>query len=152
MRGKTRTTRITRTRRRGFTLLENLMAAAVLGVIVLAVGLAVSAAQKASQEGQKTVLGAMAADDLMSELRAVEYADLPDYDGVVQGVGAMRTLTGDAYPDTYWALGRSVIVENARYQDEGLGAMINGRRIVVAAFDENRVLVELESFVPEPSS
>jgi hypothetical protein len=128
------------------------MAAAVLGIIVLAVGLAVQAAQKASLEGQKTVLGAMAADDMMSELRALEYAQLPIYDGVVQDVGEMQTLDGDDYPETYWALGRSVMVENTKYSEGGLGAEINGRRIVVAAFDENRVLVELECFVPEPAS
>lgn len=149
MRGKIRTTRHTR---RGFTLLENLMAAAVLGIIVLAVGLAVSAAQKASIEGQKTVLGAMAADDLMSELRALEYAALPTYDGLVQNVGGIQTLAGEDYPETYWALGRSVIVEDTQYQEGGLGAKIDGRRIVVAAFDADRVLVELECFVPEPAS
>ncbi len=148
MRGKTHTPRS----RRGFSLIENLMAAAVLGIIVLAVGLAVSAAQKASQEGKKTVLGAMAADDLMSELRAVAYANLPGYDGMVQDVGALQTLTGDDYPDTYWALGRSVLVEDTQYVEGGLGAVIDGRRIVVAAFDDDRVLVELECFVPEPSS
>ena len=149
MRGDNRNTK---TVRRGFSLLENLMAAAVLGIIVLAVGLAVQAAQKASLEGQKTVLGAMAADDMMSALRALEYAQLPIYDGVVQDVGEMQTLDGDDYPETYWALGRSVMVENTKYSEGGLGAEINGRRIVVAAFDENRVLVELECFVPEPAS
>lgn len=148
MRGPIQTRRASR---RGFSLLENLIAAAVLGIIVLAVGLAVSSAQKASQEGQKIILGVMAADDLMSELSVIPYEDLPDYDGLNQPVGMIATLEGQPYPETYWTLGRSVIVENTTHQEAGLGIEINGRRITVASFDENRVVAELEMFVPEPA-
>lgn len=136
----------------GFTLIENMIAAAVLGVIVLAVGLAVSASIKASQEGQKTVLGSMAADDLMSELRTVPYNTLDTYDGQVQPVGEMQTIAGSAaYPQTYWTIGRSITVEPVQYQNGDLGATINGRRVVIAAFDDRRTLVELEAFIPEPA-
>jgi len=141
----------TRSGRRGFTLIENLIAAALLGVMVLAVGLAVSSTQKASEDGQEMILGSMAADDLLSELRAEPYATLPTYNGMNQPVGSIQTLSGDAYPDTYWAIGRSVLVEDVQYQDGGLGTKINGRRLVVSAFDDNRTLLQLETFVPEPA-
>ena len=147
MRGTRRTIQTTR---RGFSLIENLMAAAVLGVIVLAVGLAVSSAQKASQEGQKIILGVMAADDLMSELSVFEYAALSGFE-LNQPVGAMATLGGQNYPETYWALGRSVIVEPATHQEAGLGISIEGQLVTVAAFDESRVVAELEMFIPEPA-
>ncbi|RMH28473.1 MAG: prepilin-type N-terminal cleavage/methylation domain-containing protein [Planctomycetota bacterium] len=146
--------RITRpdSRRRGFSLLESLIASAVLGVVVLAVGMAVSASQKASFEGDKAVLAAMAADDLMSELAAVPYANLPTYNGLTHPVGAMVTLGGQAYPDTYWALGRRVLVEDTRYTEPGLGVEIDGRRIVVTVFDDARDIVQIETFIPEPVS
>lgn len=137
--------------RRGFTLLENLMAAVVLGIVVLAVGLAASSAQKAAFEGQKMVLASMAADDLMSELQAVNYTALPTYDGLNQPVGAIATLAGDTYPSTYWPIGRRVSITDTQYQEPGLGAKVNGRSIVITIFDDSRDVTSLDAFVPEPA-
>jgi hypothetical protein len=132
-------------------LLESLIASAVLAIVVLAVGSAVSAGQKSSFEGQKMILASMAADDLLSELRAIPYANLPTYDGLNQPVGQLQTLSSEAYPDTYWSVGRSVTVTDAQYLEPGLGAKINGRQIIVIAFDDSRTIVQLETFVPEPA-
>jgi len=136
----------------GLTLLEAMMASAVLSIVVLAVGAAVSAAQQASLEGQKMILGSMAADDLLSELLTEDYASLPLWDGVVQYVGEMETFDGDPYPDTFWLVGRSVAVTDEQVEDPELEVTIQGRRIVVSAFDENRVLAVSEMFVAEPAS
>ena len=147
-----RTTRPRGRPRRGFTLIENLMAAVVLGVVVLAVGLAVSASQKASFEGQKAILASMAADDLMSELRAVAYDDLPLHAGLFQAVGEIVTLTGAAYPETYWPIGRRVSVADTQIQEEGLGAFVDGQLVTVTVFDEFRDIISLETFFLEPAS
>ncbi len=152
MKSRGRTIRPRGRPRRGFTLIENLMAAVVLGVVVLAVGLAVSASQKASFEGQKAILASMAADDLMSELRAVAYDDLPLHDGLFQAVGEITTLAGAAYPETYWPIGRRVSVADAQIQEEGLGAYVDGRLVTVTVFDEVRDIISLETFFPEPAS
>jgi len=135
----------------GFTLLESLIASAMLAMVVLSVGSAVTTGQKTSLEGQKMILASMAADDLLSELRATPYADLPLFNGLTQPVGQLKTLSNESYPTTYWSIGRSVIVQDMQYMELGIGATINGRRVVVAAFDANRRLVQLETFIPEPA-
>lgn len=136
----------------GFTLIEALVASTVLGVVVLAVLSSVSAAHTMSFEGQKRVLAAMAADDLLLELSTLEYADLLLRDGTEQSVGAMSTLDGEAYPDTFWAIGRSVTVVETTVQEEALGVSIRGALVTVTAQDENAVLVTLQAFIPEPAS
>jgi len=138
--------------RNGFTLLESLMASAVLAIVVLAVGAAVSAAQDASLHGQRMLLASMAAEDLLSEISTTPYADLPTLDGLDQPPGQMQTLAGEAYPDTYWSVGRAVLVESASYTHPDLGVQVDGRRVLVTAYDAQRDLVTLETFIPEPAS
>lgn len=132
--------------------MESLIASAVLAIVVLAVGSAVSAGQKSSFEGQKLILASMVADDLLSELRTIPYIQLQAYNGRNEAVGQLKTLSNEAYPDTYWSIGRSVLVEYTQYQEPGLGAIINICRIVVSTFDENRIIVQLETFLAEPAS
>jgi Tfp pilus assembly protein PilV len=140
-----------RRRARAFSLLEALVASVALAVIVLAVGSAVSAGRQQSREAEVTILATIAADDLMSELSTVAYADLPKHNGLAQAPGAMKTLTGIDYPTTYAEIGRSVLVENATVAEQSLGIIIVGKRVVVTAHDENRVLASLETFIPEPA-
>jgi len=139
-----------RRRRRGFTLLESMMAATVLGVVVLAVISAVTTAQRLSFEGQKRLLATMAADDFMIELSTVPYHELKTMSQSVQDVGAMTTFDGAAYPGSFWAIGRRVEVEPETVTDPGIGVSINGVRVTVTAFDAGADLVHLTMFVPEP--
>jgi len=138
--------------RRAFSLVEALLASVLLSVIVLAVGAAISTGRDLSIEGQKRILSAMAADDLLSELAAQPYADLLDYDALDQPVGELATLTGEAYPDSFWMIGRSVEVVEQDAALGGSGVIVRGRSVGVSAYDENRVLVTLETFIPEPAS
>lgn len=138
--------------RSGFSLVEALVASVILAIVVLAVGSAVATGRQLSVEGQKTILAAMAADDLMSELTSVEYAALDDYDGMDQPVGGMATLDGEAYPDRYWLIGRNATVEEEIVDVEDLGVKVRGKTITVTAYDEDRILAVMETFVPEPAS
>lgn len=137
---------------RGFSLLEALIASVVLGMTVLALTSAVAAGQRTSIEGQKMVLGSMSASDLLSEASSVPYKELEALDGLTQGVGLMQTLDGGAYPSTYWMVGRrlSVVEEIVTYEE--LGVSIRGLRLTATAFDEERDLLSLERFIPEPVS
>jgi len=137
--------------RAAFTLLEALIASAVLSLIVLAVGAAVTAGQQASFDARKSVLGAMAGDDMLADLAAIEYADLGAYDEFDQPVGAIATLAGRPYPPSYAALGRSVIVEEVILEEPETRARVKGRRIVVNVFDSRRVVATVETFRPEPA-
>ncbi|HBS28985.1 MAG TPA: hypothetical protein DEB06_05945 [Phycisphaerales bacterium] len=135
----------------GFTLVEALVAATVLGVVVLAVLSSVSTAHTMSFEGQKRVLAAMAADDLLLELSTLEYADLAARDGFEQPVGEMATLDGEAYPETFWSIGRSVSVEAQSVSEPALGVTVTGVLVTVTASDERGPLVSLAAFIPEPA-
>lgn len=135
-----------------FTLLESLIASAVLAIVVLAVGASVTAAQRTTMMGRDAVLAAMAADDLLSELVGVDYIGLDAYDGLVQPVGGMQTLQGEDYPRDYTGLGRSIIVQEITVTEPEIGVVVLGKRLVVACFDNSRVIAELETFVPEPAS
>jgi prepilin-type N-terminal cleavage/methylation domain-containing protein len=137
--------------RGGFTLLESLIASAVLSLIVLAVGAAVTAGQQASFDARNSVLGAMAGDDLLADLSAIDYAHLGEYDEFTQPVGAIATLAGRPYPHSYDALGRSVTVNELILEEPETGARVKGRRIVVNVFDARRVVATVETFRPEPA-
>ena len=136
---------------RGFTLLESLFAATVLGVVVIAVISAISTAQKISFEGQKRLLAAMAADDLMIKLATLPYDTLKTKNGLEQGVGAMETLDGEPYPDSFWSVGRQVSVSEKLISQDDLQVKIKGLEVIVTAVDHSADLVRLEMFVPEPA-
>lgn len=139
--------------RSAFSLLESLIASAVLAMIVLAVGAAVSSAQRTSLRGQEMILASMAAQDLLSELRAVPYDQLNrDYDGMDQPPGSMQTLDGEDYPEAYWSIGRAVLVQDEVYNDPNLDVRIQGRRVVVTAYTQERDIATVETFIPEPAS
>ncbi len=128
------------------------MGVTVLAVVVLAVSAALTASQGVAFEGQKRILAAIAADDLMSELLTLEYDDLRARDGNSQPIGAMTTLDNEQYPDTFWALGRSVVVQTVSLYDETLDVSVDGVMVTVSVIDEGAVLAQAEVFVPEPQS
>ena len=137
----------------GFTLLESLIALTILTATVLAVGSAISASSQQSIEGQKQILAAMAADDLLAELGALPYAELSSKHGLDQPIGKMETLEAVAYPDTYWLVGRTVsVVETDITVGGDLDVKVRGMMITVSAYDENRTLSSIQTFVPEPAS
>jgi hypothetical protein len=144
-------TTITRRGRTGFTLLEALFGSVILAVSVLALGLAVSAGQRASLEGRKAVLGAMVVDDLLAELGTLEYAALVDYDAFQQDVGAITSLDGVEYPTTFWPIGRRAEVTEQEIDVPDLEVKVRGMRIVVTAFDGVRDVAAAETFIPEPA-
>lgn len=147
---KRRLTAILRVRR-GFTLIEALVASALLGIVTLAVITAVASAQTLTFEGQKQILAVMAADDLMTELMTLPYADLKAKNGLDQPVGQMTTLGGTPYPSSCWAIGRSVQATEEIIPCDGLDVQIKGVRVIVSTRDEFRILASIVSFVPEPA-
>lgn len=145
-------TRSGRSRDRGaYTLLEALFASTILSIVVLAVISAMSAAQMHSFEGQKTILAAIAANNHLSELVTLDYADLRARDGQAEAVGGLVTVDGVTYPDPFWALGRSILVEETVQEIEELSTEITGLRVVVTVHDDARDLASIETFVPEPA-
>lgn len=140
-----------RRRAQGFTLLESLIAATLMGVVVLAVITGIVSAQQVSLEGQKRILASMAADDLMLEMTTLPYINLQGLNGFEQTLGALESLDGEPYPGTFWALGRRVAAEQTTYDEPRLGVTIRGMRMSVTVFDEFTDLLTIETFIPEPS-
>lgn len=133
------------------SLIEALVASVTLAVIVLAVGSAVSAGRQSSLEAERTILSTIAADDLLSELSTVDYADLDKHGGLDQAPGEMATLDGAPYPSTFAEIGRSALIDTTTITDPDLGVIIVGKRIVASAHDGSRVLASFETFIPEPA-
>jgi len=137
--------------RRGFTLLEAVIASAVLALTVLAIGASIAAAQMSSLEGQKAVLGSMVCNDYMGELYTLPYAEIEARSGELEPVGYVATLDGVSYPESYWTLGRSMTATEELFTMKSLGIKVRGLRIEVQAFDDTRVVASVETFLPEPA-
>jgi len=140
-----------RARDRAFTLLEALFASTVLSIVVLAVISALSASQMHSFEGQKMILAAIAADDLLSELMTLEYEDLRARDGQNEAIGELETVDGIEYPETFWPVGRQTIVQEETQVIESLSIEVTGLRVTVTVHDDARTLAQIETFVAEPA-
>lgn len=138
---------------RGFTLLEALIASAVLLLTVLAASMALWSGQRQGEYSQDVVQGTLAAAALMEEVLACEYADMSAYDGRVEAVGALETSTGAAYPPSYFRIARSVSVLPRTHAFGQIGVEVDGLEIVVTTTDvDGTELCRLTRFVPEPQS
>ena len=133
------------------TLLEALIASAILLMAVLALTTAIAAGQAASIASQRLFLGAMLVDDLLSELSGVPHADLDNYDELDQPPGAIQTLDAGNYPDLYWGIGRRVEVLAVNIKEPATGVIVRGRAVTVTAYDERGELCSATVFLTEPA-
>ncbi len=138
--------------RRGFTLLESLMAAGILMIMVVAVTGAITAGQQNAYEAQLRITGALAAEELLGRLVTVDYDDLPTWHNYAEAAGTMTDAGGTPLPDAFVGVGRAVTVAATLEELPGIGVNVGGRTILVRAFDTNdRTLAEIEHFVVEPA-
>ncbi len=138
----------------GFTLLEAVIALALLSLSVLALTQAVSAGQMQSQESQKQVLATMAAQDALSEISSLPYASIAPLNGTSEAVGKMRARDGAAYPSTYWTLGRrfaAVAATTTVSTGPGQTVVISGTQVTVTVSDGVRDVLSLSVFIAEPA-
>lgn len=139
--------------RPGFTLLEALIAAVIMSLTITAVAMALGAGRQHAMEARDQLQGGLAAEALMAEILAADYADLPTYNGHDEEPGAMVTFDDQAYPATFYRIGRRAAVVERTIDIPGLGVKILGQDIAVEAYDEDgRVIITLSRFVPEPAS
>jgi type II secretory pathway pseudopilin PulG len=139
--------------RRGFTLLEALMAAGILLVVVVSVTSAIAAGQQNAYEAHQRIAATLAAEELISRLAAETYDNLPTWDGHTEAAGDMTDMDGNLLPASFAMIGRDVRVTTALKTVPGPDVRIRGRVVRVRAFNEHgRVLSELSRFTPEPQS
>ncbi len=140
-------------RRRGFTLMESLMASAILFVVVFSVTSAITAGQQNAYEAHQRIAGTLAAGEMMDRLATIDYAHLLAEDGHREEVGTMTDAAGKAMPDTFRMVGRETHVELVLASVDPLDVRVRGLMIQVRSFNaEDRTLADLQRFVPEPQS
>lgn len=136
---------------RAFTLLEALMASAILFAVVMAVTSAVTAGQQHAYDAHQRIAGALAAEALIGRITVGNYDSLLAWNGYTEPVGAMSDAAGDSLPGTFRMVGRSVRVTTTMQTIDSLGVNVRGRTIHVEAFNaKNRILAEITMFFPEP--
>lgn len=141
-----------RSTRRGFTLLESLIATGILLVAVVAISSAVTAGQQHAFEAQLRISGAIAADELLGRIDGTAYDDLVNtWHGFREDAGDMRTLQDDAFPGVFARIGRRVSMTNTNHALPGIQVNIHGLLIEVVAFDDRgETLLTISRFVPQP--
>lgn len=139
--------------RRGFTLLESLMAAGILLVVVMAIMTAVTAGQQHAFQAQQKICGTLAGEELISRLIRQPYANLANWNGMIEPVGEMKDGSGAPMPANMNHIGREVSVTTTMHVMPGLGVKVLGRTVAVRTFDaQNQTLMTLRVFVPQPAA
>jgi len=138
--------------RAGFTLLEALIASVIMSLTVTAVAMALGGGRQHAMEAQDQLKAGLAAEALMAEILAADYADLIGYDSHDEPPGEMVTFDDVAYPPSFYRIGRRAAVVERILDIGGLGVKILGMDIAVEAYDvDGRVILTLSRFVPEPA-
>lgn len=140
-------------RRRGFTLLEAIIASTILLGIVTAVTGAIVAGQQNSLAARERIAATFAAEALMGRILSANYDQIAGWHGHREEPGEMLDETNQPMPPSFGTIGRTVEVETTLNAVEPLGVYIRGRTVTVRAFNATGdVLVELNRFIVEPRS
>jgi len=140
-------------RRPGFTLLEALIATMIMALTITSVAMALGSGRQHAMEASDQLQAGLAAEALMAEILAADYADLPNYDGHDEPPDSMVTFDDQAYPESFYRIGRRAAVVERMIDIPGLGVKILGQEIAVEAYDvEGRVILTLSRFVAEPGT
>lgn len=142
-----------RPHRRGFTILEAVIATGILVVAVAAITSAITAGQQQGLEARQRIVGAIASESLLAHVAAVPFDDLEDWNGYVEEPGTLAAPDSLPVDGDWSAIGRRVSVEPSSLFVEELGVLLLGRTIRVTSFSNNgRDLASVQRFVPEPAS
>jgi Tfp pilus assembly protein PilV len=126
--------------RQGFTLMESLIASAILFAGVLAVISAITSGQKKAFEAEQQVVATLAAEELMGAIIA------DDYYTVQSSWEGYRLIEGFL-----------AIIDVADHTEDlvDVGVVLHGQTVnlkICPSMTDMRVIVELEHFIPEPQS
>jgi len=133
--------------------MEALIASGILLVAVVAVTGAISAGQQNAYEAHVRIAGVFAAEELMGRLVAVDYDDLPGWNGFAEAPGEMTDMNDAPFPENFDMVGRDVEISTSLKKLDDLNVNIRGRDVIVTAVDaDGSALVTLNRFIPEPQS
>ena len=170
VRGCDRTSQIAH-RASAFTLLEVLVASAILSFATLAIVQAVTAGQAQTLDSMKRARADALAEVLLEEVLSKPYTDpegdivlgpdagestrldfdaVDDFHGYSESAGALADQAGSAYPTEYQVFERSVSVVPTTNSVLLLGGDHDGVQITVTVSEPGGRSWTVERFVPEP--
>lgn len=137
--------------RRGLTLIESVIAVAILSLAITAVFGALTAGTAHVEAGADDLAATVAAEDLMSRLLAEDGADPSDWNGHRETAGALVDGNGIRLQGGIDRVGREVEVVPERRR-LGEGPLLEGWTIRISTFDDGgRDLGTLTRWVPKRS-
>ena len=155
----------------GFTLIEVLIASAILAFVTLAIVQAVSAGQSQTLDALKRSRAQALAEVLLEEILAKPYADpegatgfgpdageasradfdnIDDYHGYLESAGSLADHAATVYPTDYQSLERSVSVVAVTNSVTDLGGDHAGVQVTVSVNEPGGRVWSVQRFVPEP--
>ena len=158
--------------KRGISLVESMVALAVVGVAVLAVVNTIVAGQKQAHEGVLGMRAARLAEELMEEVLALPYDDpegdtafgpdngeaaradfdnIDDFHGFTESAGALADFSAASYDDAYQGFSRAVTVTASTQNVPGFAETIDGLLVTVTVTDDRGQNWTVVRFVPEPA-
>ena len=136
--------------RRGFSLIESVLALSILAITFTAIASAIGAGTSSALEERDRVTATLATEELLAEILSAEWDQLDSWNGFEENPGEALAPDGirSASRARIW---RTAEVLDQTLQIEPAGRQLNGRMIrITTRSTEGRVLVAVERFVPRP--
>ena len=136
---------------RGLTLIESVIATAMLAVAITAIFSALAAGQSHARVAADDLAGSVAAETLMGRIvHESPSTDPLEWNGHRESPGTMTDDTGRPLPGITSNVGRRVVVTRI-FRRLGDGPNLEGRLVQIHAFDtQNRDIAVLERWIPLP--
>ncbi len=104
-------------------------------------------------EARTKIVGAVAAESLLSQITQVPWESIDTWHGYTEEVGTITDPIGIPMEGDWNNIGRMVSVVASEVQVDPLEVFIVGRTVTVSSFTESgRILSTIERFIPEPQS
>ncbi|MEM7681020.1 MAG: prepilin-type N-terminal cleavage/methylation domain-containing protein [Planctomycetota bacterium] len=158
---------------RAFTLIEVLLASAILAATMFAITASITAGQQqglsAVDQARMVELAENTADRVLArpyndpegdttpgpdtgETTATLFDAVDDFHSWAEAAGALTDAAGAALPTPYQTLARSVTVADQTLAVAALGGDINGKLVTVTVTDPEGRAITVQRFVAEPAS
>ena len=125
-----------RTKHKGFTLAEAMMATVVLGIAAAGVLLPFASGAAVRAEGMRRTLAAKLASDLMEEIISAPFDQiLAGYDGYAEPQGQVKDVSGTVFTDSnYASFSRDVSCAYVRVSQESETGELKFIRVTVRVY------------------
>ena len=139
-------------RARGFSLIESVLALSILAITFTAIASAIGAGTSSALEERDQVTATLATEELLAEILAEDWNELPSWNGFPEAPGGSLAPDGRESPSRV-RIWRSATVTDHTMELEPAGRQLEGRMVQITTRSlEGRILVSVERFVPEPNA